>query len=140
MIILFILCLLCLLFRIDEDSIKGHNYNGCVTPFVRFGRTSRYFFSQHTVVQYHTSTNKLRKSCPKKNCANYYILHNTSKTILFSTAYYIPNTAPTYFFKIHYWTKIQCWSRTLYTILWNTTTNTLIFRSNTYLRELLFTP
>ena len=25
-----------------------------------------------------------------------------------STAYYIPNTAPNYFFKIHFWTKIQC--------------------------------
>ena len=42
---------------------------------------------------------KIRKFGQKKNCANYYLLHNTSKTIQFSTAYYIPNIAQNNFSK-----------------------------------------
>ena len=110
--------------------IRGHNLNG-VSHAVSVLRSYVKFFLQWLY--------KIRKLGPKKNCANYHLLHNTSETMQFTTAYFIPNTVPKYFFKIHFWTKIQYWSQILYTILWNTTTNTKIVRSNTHLHELLFT-
>ena len=69
----------------------------------------------------------------KKDYVNYYLLHNTNITIQFSIVYYIPNSPPTYFFKLYSWTTIQCLSQTLYTILWNTIINSQNFRSNTHL-------
>ena len=74
--------------------------------------------------------------------SNFQVKHTLARTIIYCiilVKLYIYNRllhtqySTKIFFLNSFWSKIQCWSRILYTILCNVTTNTQIFRSNTLL-------